>query len=153
MEKQTITKTWLAGLLVILVGGVVSGVSTGVWLAHVVNITAGHHSNYVPDNFFWTSMAFIGLGGIIAAGGLIVQLAAWIGAVLNSHRLANKTWFNVVLWLGIVGLATSPLFGLGGLLWWGVTAAYLIWGPDGTAPQRPQTATPVALPTTLVATS
>lgn len=149
MTKRTIAKTWLVGLLIILAGGVVSGVSTGVWLVNVVTVT-GNGSKYMPDNFFWTSMAFVWSGGIIAAGGIIVQLAAWVGAVLNSHHLANKAWFNVLLWVGILGIGTSPLFGLGGLIWWGVTIAYLIGGPDGMVVQKSQTA-PTA--TTLVATS
>ncbi len=143
MEKHTITKIWLVGLLIILAGGVVSAVSVGFWLAHVVNVTAGHRL-FVPDNFFWTTMTIIGLGGIIGVGGLTVQLVAWIGAVLNSHRLADKSWFKVIIWVGIVGIVTSPIFGLGGLIWWGVTVAYLIGGSDGMAVKQPRTETPAA---------
>jgi hypothetical protein len=143
MEKHTITKTWLVGLLIILAGGVVSAVCVGLWLAHVVNVTAGHRA-YIPDNFFWTAMTLIQLGGTIAAAGLIVQLVAWIGDVLNSHRLADKSWFKVIIWVGIVGIVTSPLFGLGSLIWWGVTVAYLIGGPEGMAVKQPRTATPAA---------
>jgi len=140
MEKHTITKIWLVGLFIILTGGVVSAICVGLWLVQVFNITAGHRS-YIPDNFFWTMMTLIQLGGIIAAGGFIAQLVAWIGAVLNSHRLAYKSWFKVIIWVGIVGIVTSPLFGLGGLIWWGVTVAYLIGGPDGMAVKQPRTAT------------
>jgi hypothetical protein len=143
MEKHTITTIWFVGLCIILAGGVVSTVCVGLWLAHVFNITAGHRP-YIPDNFFWTMMTLIQLGGIIAAGGLIFQLVAWIGAVVNSHRLADKSWFKVIIWVGIVGIVTSPLFGLGGLIWWGVTVAYQIVGPDGMAVQQPRTATPAA---------
>jgi hypothetical protein len=152
MAKRTIIKVWLAGLLVICAGAVVSGVSLAVWLAHVVNVTS-NGSNYVPDTFFWSAMAFIWAGGIIAVGGVVAQVVAWIGALMNTQRLADKMWFNALLWVGIVGLVTSPLFGLGALIWWGVTIAYLIGGPDATAAQQPRTATSVAPPTTLAPTS
>lgn len=59
-----------------------------------------------------------------AALGLVV---AWIGAVLNTANLADKTWFIVVLVGGLLGV---------GFL---VTVAYVIAGPDGqpmTVPTR-----------------
>ena len=34
---------------------------------------------------------------------------------------------------GIAGIVTSPVV-VGGLVWWGLMLAYLIGGPDGTAP-------------------
>jgi hypothetical protein len=38
-------------------------------------------------------------------------------------------WCNLLLWVGLVGLVTSPIV-VGGLLWWGLLLAYLIGGPD-----------------------
>jgi len=52
---------------------------------------------------------------------------AWIGAVLNTANLADKTWFIVVLVGGLLGV---------GFL---VTVAYVVAGPDGqptTVPTR-----------------
>jgi hypothetical protein len=143
MTKRTITRTWLAGLAVVLAGGLVSGVSLAVWLTHVTAVTRGG-SRYVADGFFWTVMAFIWAGGIIAAGGVIIQVAAWISALRNTRRLADRSWFTLLLWVGIVGIVTSPLFGLGVLIFWGVTIAYLIGGPDQTAVGQPRPATPTA---------
>ena len=72
----------------------------------------------------------------------------------NTHRLADKKWFHVLLWGGLAGylmvLATLGIFWptdvLGGLITWGVMIPYVIAGPDGMAVQQPQIATPTAPP-------
>jgi hypothetical protein len=151
MTKPTIIKTWLVGLVVVLAGAAIGAIATGVWLAHVVSVT-GSGSSYVPDNFFWTTVAFWWGSGIVAVAGILVQVAAWIGAVVNTHRLEDKTWFNLLLWVGMIGILTSPAFGVGAMAWWGVTIAYLIAGPDGMAVEHLQTATPAAPPTKLAPT-
>jgi hypothetical protein len=61
-----------------------------------------------------------------------VQLAAWIGALINTNLLQDKTWFIVLLVGGILGLNF-------GLLGFAAMVAYLVAGPDGTASQRSQT--------------
>ena len=69
----------------------------------------------------------VGLIGILAMiGGGFAQLVSWVGAVLNTARLEDKTWFVVLLLLGLVS------FGFVAMI------AYVIAGPDGTvrAPQR-----------------
>jgi hypothetical protein len=38
-----------------------------------------------------------------------VQLAAWIGTLVNTYRLEDKTWFAVVLAGGLLGLAFGLL--------------------------------------------
>ena len=106
-------------------------------------------------------MFFLILGGIVAGGGAIAQLVAWIGAVFNTHRLGDKKWFHILLWGGLAGylvvLATLGIFWptdvLGVLITWGVMLPYLVAGPDGMAVQQPQIATPAAPPKTLAPTS
>ena len=152
MSKPMIAKTWLAGWVVVLAAGAVAGTATLVWLAHVMSVT-GNGSSYQPDSSFWTAVGFWWGGGLAAIGGILIQVAAWIGAMMNTQRLADKAWFNVLLWVGIVGLLTSPIFGLGALIWSGVMIAYLIAGPDGMAVQPVPTTTPAAPPTKLAPTA
>jgi hypothetical protein len=64
-------------------------------------------STYVPDSTFWVLVSFIVLGGIVVLGGIAVQLVAWIGAVINTNRLVDKTWYNVLLWGGVAGIVFS----------------------------------------------
>lgn len=152
MTKPTIIKTWLAGLVVMLVGGAIAGIATLVWLTHVSSVTQ-NGAPYVADSSFWTAVGFWWTGGIVAIVGVVIQVAAWIGAVLNTHRLPDLTWFNLLLWVGIVGMVTSPLFGVGAVVWGGVMIAYMIAGPDATSAQSAPTATPAAPPSTLAPTS
>jgi hypothetical protein len=82
--------------------------------------------------------------------------------VFNAKRLAEKTWFQVLLWGGIIGylvvlLSLSMVIGrwgytavmwpgymVGGLIGWGLMLPYLIRGPDGMVVQQLRTATPAA---------
>jgi hypothetical protein len=66
--------------------------------------------------------------------------------------LEDRRWFNALLWGGIVGIVTMPLFGLGALIWGNVMIAYLVGGPDGMAGEPPEVATPAVPPKTLVPT-
>jgi hypothetical protein len=72
-----------------------------------------------------TPMAWmiVGLGGLAAVAmiaGFVGGLVAWIGALLNTSQLQDKTWFVLLLVLGLFS------FGLVAMI------AYVIGGPDGT---------------------
>ena len=137
MTKPTITKTWIAGLAVLAGGLVVAIVGVALMLAYGGTFTqvAGNASSYtfVPtlDSFFWTTVVVIVAGGILAGVGGIVQLAAWIGALVNSYRIPDKTWFTVLLVGGVFGLAF-------GLIGFAVMVAYVIAAPDGRFYARPE---------------
>ncbi len=152
MAKRTITVWWVVGAVVMVVGLILALASSLALAAHIGDITKNFRSSFVPDSYFWTTISLIVLGGIAVVGGIAVQFVAWIGAVMNTNRLADKTWFNALLWGGIVGIVTGPLFGLGALFWGGVMIAYLVAGPDGMAVQPPLFVTPSAPPKTLAPT-
>ena len=57
--------------------------------------------------------------------GVIGGLVSWIGALLNTAQLEDKTWFFMLLVLGLFS------FGLVAMI------AYVIAGPDGTRRTRP----------------
>ena len=86
--------------------------------------------NVTPDlnGFFWTTIGLILVGGLITVIGGIVQFAAWIGALLSSYLLPEKTWFIVVLLGGVLSFAFAPI-GFAAML------AYVVAAPDG-APYR-----------------
>ena len=155
MTKRTITILWLIGVGVMIVGGLLALFSSLALASHIGAFTANFqpNNNYVPDSTFWALVSFIVLGGIAVLGGIVVQLVAWIGAVINTNRLVDKTWFNVLLWCGIGGIVLSLLTGLGTLVGWVLMIVYLVGGPDGmaVAPQLLR-ATPTEPPRTLAPT-
>jgi uncharacterized membrane protein len=65
-------------------------------------------------------------------GGFIGGLVSWIGALLNTAELQDKTWFVLLLVLGLLS------FGLMAMI------AYLIAGPDGKLRPVVRTAHPAA---------
>jgi hypothetical protein len=134
MTKRTITIMWLIGVGVTIVGGLLA-LFTGLALASHIGAFAANYqiNNYSPDSTFWALVSLIVLGGIAFLGGFVVQFVAWIGAVINTNRLVDKTWFNVLLWCGIVAIVLSFTGGLGTLIGWGLMIAYLVGGPDGMA--------------------
>lgn len=152
MSKPTVTRVWIIGLIVMVAGLIIGFVSMGLMFAYGGTFTpaiSGNGSDFVPtlDSTFWTTVTFMSLGFLIAAIGGIVQITAWIGALVNTYQLEDKTWFAVLLVGGLIGLAFS-------LVGFAVMIAYIIAGPDGmprryapppemTRPQQPSPYAPV----------
>jgi len=72
-------------------------------------------------------------GGAAVIGGAITQCVTWIGALTNTFRAPDKTWFVVLLALGLIGFQFP------------VMIAYLVVGSDARA-LVPTWSTPVAPP-------
>ena len=121
MTKSTVIKIFI-GSLVAIAGGVVL-LAAGLFLAYINGTFIMRGPDVVgihPSAFTW-SMAGLAVVGILAIlGGALAQFVAWSGAVLNTSRLDDKTWFIVLLVLGLLS------FGFIAML------VYLIAGPDGT---------------------
>jgi hypothetical protein len=172
MAKRTITKWWIWGAVVATVAGTLAAILFFVTVAHAGDLTGGFRQPFVPDSFFWTTIIFFVLSCMVCCAACTAQLVVQIGAVFNTHRLADQTWVRVLLWgtivgylvifvtLGLqIGLAFSgsvaaafvwPGFVVGGLIEEILMICYLVAGPDGMAIQQPQIATPAAPPKTLV---
>jgi hypothetical protein len=151
MTKLTITRTWIAGLIVLVAGLIVGGISLGLMLANGGTwgpAATPNNYNFVPtlDSYFWTTLGLTIAGFTVAAAGGVVQLVAWIGALVNTYQIEDKTWFIVLLAGGLAGLAF-------GLIGFAAMAAYLIAGPDGMAMRRPQIPMPTPPHSTLVPTA
>lgn len=134
MAKSTIVRTWLGGVIAVAAGLLLAGLSVGLMLQYGGTFTpaaAGNEYDFVPslDGFFWLTVGGIITGGIVATIGGIVQLVAWVGALLNTYQLADKAWFAVLLIGGLLGFVMGVL----GLV---TMAVYVLAGPDGMAVQK-----------------
>ena len=145
MNKPTITRIWLGGLIGLALGLLIGGLGLGLMLAYGGQYTpapTGSGYDFVPtvNAFFWMTIGMMVAGFTIAAAGGVAQLAAWIGALVNTYQLEDKAWFIVLLAGGLLGLSF-------GLIQFAVMVAYLVAGPDSMVardPQRP--AAPTSLP-------
>ena len=127
MSKTTVTRLFIGSLIAAGAGAIVA--VTAVWLALDNGVFVMNGPDIVALQGSVLSWTLIGLGivgGLAVMGGLIGGLVSWIGALLNTSQLDSKTWFLVLLLLGIFNFGFFAM------------TAYLIAGPDGTglAPRR-----------------
>jgi len=142
LTKSAVTRTWIGGLAVFAAGIVVAIVGIFLMLAYggtFSQIAGTNNYNFTPDmnGFFWTTIGIIVVGGVLSLIGSIVQLAAWIGGLVNSYMLPEKAWFGILLAGGVLSLAFAPI-GFAAML------AYVVAAPDGK--QYQQTSAPATLP-------
>lgn len=141
MTKPQVTRLWIVGIIVAIAGFIIAGISVGLMLAYGgqwVPAATPNNYDFVPqlDGYFWTTVGFSVVGGVVMLAGVVAQLVAWVGAMVNTYPLGDKTWFVILLVGGLIGFA----FGLAQLA---VMVAYVIAGPDGEAIRRELARPPV----------
>lgn len=120
MSKATVTWVFVGGVVAIVAGAILSLATVLAAIAGGVIIVEGSEVVGVNGGTLAWSLVGIVIGLVAIVGGSIATLAAWIGALLNTVQLDDKTWFVLLLVLG--------LFSFGFL----AMIAYVIAGPDGT---------------------
>ena len=128
MSKSVITRLFVGGL-VALIAGVVAATFCVFWaFASGGFVVSGHDVVGVNGTgFTWTLVGLIVASGFVMLGGIIAGIVAWIGALLNTVQLPDKTWFVLLL---VLGLLSFGFFAM---------VAYVIAGPD-SAQQEPRPA-------------
>ena len=121
MSKSTVTRLFVGSLLALVVGIVVAAVGAGLAFASGAFVVAGPDvTGFELARLTGAAILSITIGTLGIVGGAIGQFVAWIGAVINTSRLDDKTWFIVLLVLGLLS------FGFIAML------VYVLAGPDGT---------------------
>jgi hypothetical protein len=133
MTKSMVAKIFI-GSLITIVGGVfvvaigfLIALSTGTLVTEGPDVTGFQLSSTAPAAF---SVALLGILGIVA--GAIGQFIAWIGALVNTSRLDDKTWFVILLVLGLLSFGFIPML------------VYVLAGPDGAASATGSSGRPAA---------
>ena len=118
MSKAAVTKLFIGGGIAILAGAIVAIASLWIAIASDVFVMNGPDIVGLQGGAVaWSLLGFSLLGGIVIVGGLVAGFVAWIAALLNTWQLESKTWFAVLLLLGIFNLGFFAMI------------AYLIAGP------------------------
>ena len=124
MSKPTVTRLFIGSLVAVVGGGVLLLVGILVALENGALVMSGPDvTGFRPSAVGWSTIIVMVVGVAVAVGGGIGQFVAWIGAVVNTSRLEDKTWFIVLLVLGLLS------FGFVAML------VYVLAGPDGTRHQ------------------
>jgi hypothetical protein len=127
MSKATVTRLFISVGIALVAGSILA--IAGVWLAIANDVFVMSGSDIVGlqgGALEWSLLGLAAVGLVAVVGGFIAGLIAWIGALLNTWQLESKTWFAVLLLLGIFN------FGFFAMI------AYLIAGPDGTTEAAPR---------------
>ena len=129
MSKATVTRLFIGSGIAILAGAILGMSAVLIAIANDVFVMSGQDIVGLRSSALAWSMLGLGIvGGLAIMGGLIAGLIAWIGALLNTWQLESRTWFAVLLLLGIFN------FGFFAMI------AYLVAGPDGTTAAMPRRA-------------
>jgi hypothetical protein len=134
MSKSTVVKLFIGSAIAVIAGVLLAFVA--VWFAYANGafVMNGPDVTAVePTPFAWAMVGVIALSALAMLGGFIGGLVSWIGALLNTAQVEDKTWFIVLLVLGLLS------FGIVAMI------AYVIAGPDGTQRAAPSAAVPAAV--------
>ena len=134
MSKATVTRLFIGGVIAAIAGAIVAVAAVWIAIANDVFVMNGpdivgtrrERSRLVPGRVRRRRRPH-------DRGRPDRGLVSWIGALLNTWRLESKTWFAVLLLLGIFNLGFFAMI------------AYLIAGPDGkigTGPRAAQAPSP-----------
>ncbi|HEX5014203.1 MAG TPA: hypothetical protein VFV72_08595 [Candidatus Limnocylindrales bacterium] len=128
MSKSVVTLIFIGGVVAMIAGFVISAIAVmGALAGGLVVIDAGGIVG-VDGSVVWAMLGPVLLGGVAIAGGALAGLIAWLGALVNTYQLEDKTWFLVLLVLGLFS------FGFLGMI------AYIFAGPDSTRTAGPRPA-------------
>ena len=119
MSKESVTRLFIGGGIAIIAGAILA--IAAVWIAIANDVFVMNGPDIVGlqgGAVAWSLLGFSILGGVAIVGGVVAGFVAWIAALLNTWQLESKTWFAVLLLLGIFNLGFFAMI------------AYLIAGPD-----------------------
>jgi hypothetical protein len=132
MSKPTIDRLFIGSALAVIAGillalaAIIAAYGGGAFVMDGPDVVG-----FAGDAFAWSMIGLVILGSMAVIGGSIGGLVAWIGALLNTAQLENKTWFIVLLVLGLFSFGVIAMI------------AYVIGGPDGTRAAQARTAQPL----------
>ncbi len=122
MFKATVTRLFIGSLIAVGAGAIVSILAIALAIANDVFVMDGNDIAAIQGGAVaWVLLGVALLGGLVAAGGVIVGFISWIGAVLNTWQLESKAWF--------VALVLTGIFNFGFI----AMVIYVVAGPDGKA--------------------
>lgn len=106
LTKKTITRLFVGALAAAAAGLVL--VLVAVWAAFASDVAV--------------TVTLVGVGSLALLAATVAAIASWVGALFNTAQLDDKLWFASLLVLGLFGVGVLAM------------AAYVLYGPDGTAP-------------------
>jgi len=136
MSKTTVTRLFVGSIVAIVAGVIVDVIAVLAAFAGGVIVIGGPDGvSLHGGSFAWTLIGLAVIGSLAITGGSLGALVSWIGALINTAQLEDKTWFVLLLVLGLFSFGFVAMF------------AYVIAGPDAYAQGPARTSVATATPT------
>ena len=119
MSKIMVTRLFLGATVAVIVGWVIAIAAVVSALAGGAVTIGGPDIVTVSPGAFASTLVILVVAAVLIAAGTAAALVSWIGALFNTARLEDKTWFVLLLVLGLWS------FGFVAMI------AYVVAGPDG----------------------
>jgi hypothetical protein len=133
MTKSMIVKLFWGSLIGLVAGLVLMGITVALAINNHIFVMSGPDVTGIKSGALsWTLLGLMGLAVLLLLFAAVAHFVAWIGAVLNTAHLPDKTWCVVLLVVGLLGLVFVA------------TVAYVIAGPDGLKVKEQASALPPA---------
>jgi hypothetical protein len=133
MTKSMIVKLFWGSLIGLVAGLVLMGITVAVAINNHIFVMSGTDVTGIKSGALsWALLGLMGLAVLLLLFAAVAHFVAWIGAVLNTAHLPDKTWCVVLLVVGLLGLVFIA------------TVAYVIAGPDGLKAKEQASALPSA---------
>lgn len=123
MSKRTVMEWSLWGVVAMALGLVLLPSSIGVLAVREPAFDVG-------DDYGHAMLALLVSAVVFTLTGVILGLVAWWRAVGLTAAQGLASWHRALLWGGVTGIVTVPVFGVGILFLGSVVAAYLVCGPE-----------------------
>jgi hypothetical protein len=118
MSKSSVDRLFIGAIVAVMAGWVVAIVAIIAALAGGAVVIGGPDVVTVDGEAIASALVVLAIAALLVAGGTIAGVASWIGALVNTARLDDKTWFVVLLVLGIWSFGFVAM------------VAYVMAGPD-----------------------
>jgi hypothetical protein len=133
MTKSLVVKLFWGSLIGLVAGFILMGITFALAISNDIFIMSGPDVTGIKSGILpWILLGLMGLAMLLLLFAAVTHFVAWIGAVLNTAQLPDKTWFVVLLVVGLLGLVFIA------------TVAYVIAGPDGVKVNEEASALPQA---------
>ena len=123
MHKTLIRKLFVGSLIALAGGLVLLAVAGGLAIANSSLVKNGPDVTGIHATALgWVMIGLAGVAIVVLIAAAITQFVAWVGAVISTAQLQDKTWFIVLLVTGLLSFGFIAM------------VVYLIAGPEDPQP-------------------
>lgn len=109
MSRSVIAKLFFGSLVSLVVAVVLLGVALAFALGSGSLLVDGANVVGIQSAFGWGMVVIATVAIFVIVAAAFGQLVAWIGALINTAALENKTWFVILLVTGLLGFGVIAM--------------------------------------------